>query len=173
MITMITMMIHSHWFQTKLYKTSRSIMIILLLLKPTGLVVKPHIAPQALRKGLHGNTRSEELLVVTGERAKRERPAVKSTAKDHVVVDWVDAREVYSLRARIDDGIDVLQHGDQLVVGLGRGEFQVGDKTVHFGEGDDDGDVLGDGVTQTAFGVEHDPFHCVNADNATICYTET
>ena len=63
---------HLHWLQAKLHKTTRSLMIILLLLKSTSLVVKPHIAPQAFRKGLYRNTRSKELLVVAGERTKGE-----------------------------------------------------------------------------------------------------
>ena len=148
-------------------------MIVLLLLKPTSLIIKPYIPPQTLRKGVNRDTRSEELLVVASERTQSERPAVQSTAENHIVVDWVNTRKTHSLRAGVDDGVDVLQHGDQLVVGLGGRQFEIGDETVHLGESYGDGDILSDCVTQAAFGVEHNSFHCVNADNTAVCYTKT
>ena len=65
------------------------------------------------------------------------------------------------------------QHGHQLEIGVGRGDFQLGDQSVHLGERDDDGDLLRHRVANAALGVHHHTLHCVHADDASIRHSQS
>ena len=119
---------------------------------------------------------------MAGVGEEREGPVMASTREDHVVVQRVNARERQAAGARVHDGVDLLitssrdylfQHRHQLIVSILRGEFQLGNQTIHLGERDQDGHSLRDSVANTALGIHHYALHSVHTDDTAVTYTQT
>lgn len=109
--------------------------------------------------------------IVTREGLQREGPAVARAAEDDVSVERVDAGGTGD--AGVDDGVHVLQHGHQLVVGVAGRQLQVGDQSVHLGEDDYQREAVGERLTDAALRVQHDAFDRVDADQRTVADAET
>ena len=92
-------------------------------------------------------------------------------AEDDVSVERVHAGGAGD--AGVDDGVDVLQHGHQLVVGVAGRQLQVGDQSVHLGEDDRQRESVSECLANAALRVQHDAFDRVDADQRAVADAET
>lgn len=142
-----------------------------LSLEATRLVVEPDVSPESSRERVRRESVLVDARVVAREGLEREGPAVARAAEDDVSVERVHARGAGD--AGVDDGVDVLEHGDQLVVGVVGGKLQVGDQSVHLREGDGDREPVSERLADAALRVEHDAFDRVDADQRAVADAET
>ena len=142
-----------------------------LSLEATRLVVEPDVSPESPRERVDRETVFVDARVVAREGLEREGPAMARAAEDDVSVERVHARGTGD--AGVDDGVDVLEHSDQLVVGVGGRQLQVGDQSVHLREGDGDRETVSERLTDAALRVEHDALDRIDADQRAVADAQT
>eukprot|EP00850_Spirogloea_muscicola_P018282 SM000166S02463 [mRNA] locus=s166:132546:136017:+ [translate_table: standard] len=119
-----------------------------------GVGVVVDIAPELAREALRVQRNAVDVAVQLGKGGEREGPAGGGAGEGHVARGGFERRGL-AAAVRGQQHVELLQRVPQLVVGVGRRQFELGDEAVHLVDDGDDGQALLQRVLDGALRADH------------------